>query len=108
MLVIENKEAGSKNTKVMAEHNIVQPSAQTRVLNSPSSHLTNIFVIASLNWHNLFQAQFSSSQGSMTVTDLHFSFSKINEKRLPVVWEITVIEEWTQASRLNFLGLFLV
>lgn len=54
--------------KAMAEHNIVQHcqrSAQARVLNSPSTYLTYIFVIASLNWQSLFQAQCSALQESM-------------------------------------------
>lgn len=49
VFMIENKKLVNKDYKRMTKHSIGQPNAHAKVLNSPSTHSTNILGIASLN-----------------------------------------------------------
>jgi len=95
MLMLENNEAGSKSTKSDGQTERCSTQCLGKGPELPiyaskkcfchcfprltQSFPGTVFILARINVRPY----------SMTITDLHFSLSKINEQRLPAVWDIT-------------------
>lgn len=98
VFMMENKEAGSKSTKSDGRtQHCSTLSTQCSGKGTefpvylPNIHFCHCFpqLTESFPGTVFSLARINVRPYSVTGTDLPFSFSKINEQRLPVVWEIT-------------------